>query len=74
MGLIDLLPTSNLGLDGATPANIPSSNPASTLHYQSSITDIPNIPQTPSGLDLSGVPPTTSPTGQQLPYTAHLPG
>ena len=74
MGLLDLLPTSNLGLDGATPPNIPSANPASTLHFQSSINDTPDIPQAPSALDLNGVPPTTSPTGQQLPYTAHLPG
>ena len=74
MGLIDLLPTSNLGLDGVTPPRVPGASATSTLHYQSSITDTPDIPQTPSGLDLSGVPPTTSPTGQQLPYTAHLPG
>jgi hypothetical protein len=25
-------------------------------------------------LDLGGTPPTTSPTGQQLPYIANLPG
>jgi hypothetical protein len=74
MGLIDLLPTSNLGLDGQTPATIPSANPGSTLHYQSSINDTPDISRIPSTLDLNGIPPTTSPTGQQLPYTAHLPG
>lgn len=74
MGLLDLLPTSNLGLDGATPAVIPSANPASTLHYQSSINDQPNIAQNPSALDLNGAKPVISPTGQQLPYLDHLPG
>lgn len=74
MALIDLLPNSNLGLQGSTPQRIPSANPASTLHNQSSITDIPNITQNPSELDLGGTPPTTSPTGQQLPYIANLPG
>lgn len=74
MGLLDLLPTSNLGLDGATPTRIPSANPASTLHYQSSITDVPNIDQSPSALDLNGTKPTISPSGQELPYLDHLPG
>ena len=74
MGLLDLLPTSNLGLDGVTPAQIPSANPTSTLHYQSSINDQPNIAQIPSALDINGVKPTISPTGQQLPYLDHLPG
>ena len=74
MGLLDLLPTSNLGLDGVTPAQIPSANPTSTLHYQSSINDQPNIVQNPSVLDLNGIKPTISPTGQQLPYLDHLPG
>jgi hypothetical protein len=74
MGLLDLLPTSNLGLDGITPAQIPSANPASTLHYQSSINDQPNIDQSPSSLDLNGVPPTVSPSGQGLPYMNNLPG
>ena len=74
MGLLDLLPSSNLGLDGTTPAIIPSANPASTLHYQSSINDQPNIPQIPSALDINGAKPTISPTGQQLPYLDHLPG
>ena len=73
MGLLDLLPTSNLGLDGVTPSVIPSANPASTLHYQSSITDVPNIDQSPSALDLNGIKPTISPSGQQLPYLDHLP-
>ena len=74
MGLLDLLPTSNLGLDGATPAIIASANPASTLHFQSSINDQPNIDQSPSALDLNGVKPTVSPTGQGLPYMNNLPG
>ena len=77
MGLIDLLPTSNLGLDGVTPAQIPSANPNSTLHNIYSITGNPAQTQTqpaPSQLDLNGVPPNISPTGQQLPYIDHLPG
>lgn len=73
MGLLDLLPTSNLGLDGTTPAQIPSANPTSTLHFQSSINDQPNIAKVPSTLDLDGVKPVISPTGQQLPYLDHLP-
>ena len=73
MGLLDLLPSSNLGLDGATPVRIPSANPASTLHFQSSITDIPNIDQSPSVLDINGVPPTVSLSGQPLPYMNNLP-
>lgn len=74
MGLLDLLTTSNLGLQGTTPATIPSANPNSTLHNQSSINNTPAIPQSPSNLDLNGVPPTVSPTGQGLPYTDNLPG
>ena len=60
MGLLDLLPTSNLGLDGVTPAQIPSANSNSTLHYQSSINNNPQIPNgypAPSELDLDGVTP-----------------
>ena len=73
MGLLDLLPSSNLGLDGATPAIIASANPASTLHFQSSITDVPDIDQSPSALDINGVPPTVSLSGQPLPYMSNLP-
>ncbi len=82
MGLLDLLPTSNFGLDGATPANIPSANPGSTLHNISSITNDPKLVgemtlnasyPAPSRLDISGVPPTVSPTGQKLPYIKNLP-
>ena len=73
MGLLDLLATSNLGLDGVTPVKIPSANPASTLHYQSSINDKPDITQNPSTLDLDGTKPVVSPTGQKLPYLDNLP-
>jgi len=77
MGLLDLLPTSNLGLDGATPSLIPSAQPGSTLHDIYSITGVPGQNQAepaPSHLDLNGVPPTVSPTGQGLPYMNNLPG
>ena len=57
MGLIDLLPNSNLGLQGSTPSNIPSSKKTSTLHFQSSINDQPDIEQSPSELDLNGITP-----------------
>jgi hypothetical protein len=60
MGLLDLLPTSDLGLEGITPAQIPSANPNSTLHYQSSINNNPNLPNgypSPSELDLNGQTP-----------------
>jgi hypothetical protein len=60
MGLLDLLPTSNLGLQGTTPAQIPSANPNSTLHYESSINDTPHLPAgypAPSALDLDGITP-----------------
>jgi hypothetical protein len=60
MGLLDLLPTSDLGLEGITPSQIPSANPNSTLHYQSSINNNPNLPNgypAPSELDLDGVTP-----------------
>ena len=76
MGLLNLLPTSNFGLQGATPAQIQSANPGSTLHNIYSITGNPAQNQTqpaPSVLDISGVPPVISPTGQALPYINHLP-
>jgi hypothetical protein len=57
MGLLDSLPKSNLGLKGGTPAKIAGANPASTLHFQSSINDKPDIKQSPSKLDLNGVTP-----------------
>jgi hypothetical protein len=60
MGLLDLLPSSNLGLDGVTPALIPSAQPGSTLHNIYSITGTPAQTQTqpaPSELDLNGATP-----------------
>ena len=57
MGLLDSLPKSDLGLKGSTPNNIPSSKNTSTLHFQSSINDKPDIEQSPSNLDLDGVTP-----------------
>lgn len=77
MGLLDLLPSSNFGLQGSTPATIPSASPGSTLHDIYSITGNPAQNQAepaPSHLDLDGVPPTVSPSGQGLPYLNHLPG
>lgn len=65
MGLIDSLSKSDLGLKGQTPANIPSSKNTSTLHFQSSITDKPDIEQSPSRLDLDGATPNK--------YTDNLP-
>ena len=61
MGLLDLLPTSNLGLDGITPAPISSANINSSLHYQYSINGAPvqaaPVPA-PSELDLDGATPS----------------
>jgi hypothetical protein len=74
MGLLDLLPSSNLGLQGSTPATIASANPNSTLHNQSSINNTPAIDQSPSSLDLDGQIPVVSPSGQGLPYMSNLPG
>ena len=77
MGLLDLLPSSNLGLHGTTPGLTPSAQPGSTLHDVYSITGNPaqtQVQPAPSVLDLNGVPPTVSPSGQQLPYLDHLPG
>jgi len=80
MRLLDLLPSSNLGLQGSTPAQQPGANPQSTLHYQSSINNNPtlgaNFPA-PSVLDLNGQTPTISTvpgSTQQLPYVDNLPG
>lgn len=61
MGLLDLLPSSNLGLQGQTPSQIPSANPNSTLHNEYSINGVPVQPQTatpPSQLDLDGATPS----------------
>jgi hypothetical protein len=46
-----------LGLKGVTPPTRPGANPNSTLHFQSSINNIPEIEQSPSKLDLDGVTP-----------------
>ena len=59
MGLLDLLPSSNLGLQGSTPPQIPSANPNSALHNQYSINGVPvQAPAPPpSELDLNGITP-----------------
>lgn len=60
MGLLDLLPSSNLGLQGTTPPQVPSANPNSNMHYEYSINGVPieapPVPA-PSVLDLDGVTP-----------------
>ena len=58
MGLLDLLPGSDLGLKGLTPKQREGANPNSTLHNTSSINDTPDITQKPSNLDLDGKRPT----------------
>lgn len=60
MGLLDLLPSSNLGLQGQTPAQIPGANSNSTIHNQYSINGVPIQPPpvpAPSELDLNGITP-----------------
>jgi len=58
MGILkDQLPESNLGLKGVKPPQRPGANQDSTLHYESSINDRPNITQRPSDLDLNGSKP-----------------
>lgn len=69
MGLIDLLPNSNLGLQGATPAQQPGATPSSTLHDEYSINGVPITQQAapaPSVLDLDGQTPAK--------YLDNLPG
>jgi len=51
------LPNSNLGLKGVTPPQRNGAKGKSTLHYQSSLNNIPAIEQSPSRLDLDGVTP-----------------
>jgi hypothetical protein len=51
------LPNSTLGLKGVTPPQRNGAKGKSTLHYQSSLNNIPAIDQSPSGLDLDGVTP-----------------
>lgn len=55
--LSNQLVNSNLGLKGATPNNNPGSDPASTLHFQSSINNTPAIDMPVSELDLNGITP-----------------
>jgi len=60
MALLDLLPSSNYGLQGITPGQIPSANTNSTMHNQYSINGAPIQPPpvpAPSELDLNGVTP-----------------
>lgn len=68
MGLIDLLPKSNFGLQGQTPNKVQDGNTASTLHKEYSINGKPvqggKLPQ-PSSLDLNGKTPAK--------YTDNLP-
>jgi hypothetical protein len=58
MGLLNLLPSSPLGLKGATPAQREGAKNTSTLHLESSINDNPDILQQPSNLDLDGKRPS----------------
>lgn len=73
MGLLDLLPTSNLGWKGQKPP-FNAETPNSTLHDTSSVNDIPPITRNPSQLD-EGDPTNTSKyrnaTGKK--YTDNLP-
>ena len=72
MGILkDQLTGSNLGLKGTTPEQRPGANKASTLHYESSINDNPDITQIPSDLDLNGKLPSVP---GKVPYMDNLPG
>ena len=68
MGLIDLLPKSDFGLQGQTPAKVQDANESSTLHNEYSINGKPKqtgaLPK-PSTLDLEGKVPAK--------YTDNLP-
>lgn len=59
--LTDQLPNSELGLFGATPPIRPGALRSSTMHYQSSINNIPEfgteLELAPSVLDLDGLTP-----------------
>jgi len=59
MGLLNLLTTSNLGIQGQTPQQLPGASSESTLHYKSSINNNPAIDRVPSNLDLQGGTPQT---------------
>lgn len=51
------LPNSDLGLKGATPPLRNGAKGESTLHYQSSLNNVPGIEKAPSNLDLDGTTP-----------------
>lgn len=78
MGLLDLLPTSDLGLGGAIPPyspdwqDIPSTDINSTLHKLSSINNTPALGGglSPSGLDRNAEIPPPSPDWQSPPSTS----
>jgi hypothetical protein len=58
MGILNTQLTGTaLGLKGTTPNTRAGANPNSTLHFQSSINNIPEIEQSPSKLDLDGITP-----------------
>ena len=49
---------SDLSKKGLKPAQMPGANPGSTLHFESSINDTPDIEKAPSRLDLDGKTPS----------------
>lgn len=55
--LTDQLSNSTLGLQGQTPVIQPGALETSTLHFNSSINNRPEIDRTPSRLDLNGKTP-----------------
>ena len=57
MGLLDLLPSSIHGLKGLSPLQREGAKQTSTMHYNSSINDKPDIDRKPSNLDLDGKKP-----------------
>lgn len=69
MSLKDLLPNSVLGYKGEKPPSFATS-PTSTLHYESSINNRPQILRVPSVLDLDGKKPeeykNTAPAGSRV--------
>ena len=60
MSLINKLTDSVLGLKGSTPEKRKGAQKTSTLHFQSSITDNPDILAGQSELSLKGKKPTTN--------------
>lgn len=59
MSLLEKLQDTWLGFKGTKPPNTPGSLPGSTLHFTSSINNIPAIKRKPSTLDLDGKQPKT---------------